>query len=100
MSFLSPCVLPLVPAYISFISGLSVDKLQASEGRKGLKETLIATVLFILGFSSIFVLLGASATYIGRFILGNKGIIRLILGIVVIIFIMQRAKNKRWQEKT
>ncbi|MEW6481472.1 MAG: cytochrome c biogenesis protein CcdA [bacterium] len=86
LSFLCPCVLPLFPAYISFISGLSVDKLQDAPGRKGLKKILIATFLFILGFSSIFVLLGASATYMGRFILSHKGIIRIILGIIVIIF--------------
>lgn len=84
LSFLSPCVLPLIPAYISFISGLSVDELKGTE--KPLAGILIGTVLFILGFSCVFVALGASATYLSSFMLVHTQILRLILGIIVIIF--------------
>ncbi len=84
LSFLSPCVLPLIPAYISFISGLSVDELSGAE--KPLAGILTGTILFILGFSCIFVALGASATYISGFMFAHLQIFRLILGIIVIIF--------------
>ncbi|MDI6736779.1 MAG: cytochrome c biogenesis protein CcdA [bacterium] len=84
LSFLSPCVLPLIPAYISFISGLSVDELKGAE--KPLAGILTGTVLFILGFSCVFVALGASATYISGFMLAHAQILRLVLGIIVIIF--------------
>ncbi|MEW6096593.1 MAG: cytochrome c biogenesis protein CcdA [bacterium] len=84
LSFLSPCVLPLIPAYISFVTGLSIDELKDTD--KGMTGIIIGTVLFILGFSCIFVLLGASATYISSFMTSNKEILHLILGIIVIIF--------------
>jgi len=84
LSFLSPCVLPLIPAYISFISGLSIDELK--KPGKCMSGILIGTSLFILGFSLVFVSLGASATYLGNFMLTNKVILRLILGIIVILF--------------
>jgi len=84
LSFVSPCVLPLIPAYISFASGISIDELK--ETNKDMRGILISTILFILGFSLVFVSLGASATYLCNFILTNKVILRLILGIIVILF--------------
>ena len=90
LTFLSPCVLPLIPAYISFITGLSIEELGGAEGKEkltaNLKRTLGQTLLFILGFSFVFVSLGASATYLGNFLLQNLRIIRIIGGSIVIIF--------------
>jgi len=88
LSFFSPCVLPLIPAYISFISGLSIDQLKDREPKKikGMIGILMSTVLFITGFSCVFILLGASVTYISSFMASNKEILRLILGVIVIIF--------------
>ncbi|MFQ6093044.1 MAG: cytochrome c biogenesis CcdA family protein, partial [bacterium] len=63
ISFASPCVLPLVPAYISFISGVSIDELKGASRRAlVLKQVSLNSIAFILGFSAIFILLGASAT--------------------------------------
>lgn len=76
LSFISPCVLPLIPGYISIITGLHKTK------------TFINTMLFVLGFSTVFILLGASATFLGQFICrcSNSSIIRYVSGILIIIF--------------
>lgn len=68
LSFLSPCVLPLMPAYVSLISGVSVDELASRAGgdAKLRRKVMLHSLGFVLGFSAIFVVLGASATYIGR----------------------------------
>ncbi|MCK4248658.1 MAG: thioredoxin, partial [Candidatus Omnitrophica bacterium] len=87
VSFFSPCVLPLLPAYISFITGVSLDKLRESDSAsKRVKGVLRQTVLFVLGFSFIFICLGASASFLGNFIFANKDTIRVIGGIVMIVF--------------
>ncbi|MDI6704442.1 MAG: cytochrome c biogenesis protein CcdA [bacterium] len=90
LSFFSPCVLPLIPAYISFITGLSAMELQESsdlgKGIKNLRKILFETILFILGFSFIFILLGAGATYFGDLIFANRRLLKLIGGIIVILF--------------
>lgn len=90
LSFLSPCVLPLVPGYLSFISGVSLDEIRSSQDkqqhRKALKKVAINALLFILGFSIIFILLGASATFIGGFIRSKMAILSKIAGIIIIIF--------------
>jgi len=85
ISFLSPCVLPLIPGYISYISGISLDKIKEK------KRNLIAikTIFFTLGFSSVFIALGSSATFIGQFFLLNSNIFRIVAGIVLIIFSLQ-----------
>ena len=66
LSFLSPCVLPLVPGYVSLISGTSVDQLQSAD-RKLSRTVLLNSLMFILGFSVVFIALGAVATGIGQF---------------------------------
>ena len=83
LSFLSPCVLPLMPVYISFVTGYSVQDLK--EGRSSSVRILIPTLAFILGFSLIFVALGASATLIGEILNRYLHIISRILGVLVII---------------
>lgn len=86
LSFVSPCVLPLVPAYLSFISGLSLDEIKGAENRRqNLLRVLVRVIGFILGFSTIFVLLGATATFIGQFLLSQMVIISKIAGAVIII---------------
>jgi len=86
VSFLSPCVLPLVPGYISMISGASVDQLKSSDNEEVLRRVLGHSLLFILGFSVVFISLGASATWIGQALLSRMTILYKIAGIVIIIF--------------
>ena len=84
VSFLSPCVLPLIPGYISYISGQS---LQTILERK--KINLFSLILFCLGFSTVFVILGASASFLGKAFLQNSETLRIIAGIIIIIFSLQ-----------
>jgi len=84
-SFLSPCVLPLVPGYVSLISGASVEELQ-SKDRKLLNTVLLHSLMFILGFTLVFVMLGAAATSIGQMIREYKKYLEWVAGAVVIIF--------------
>ena len=88
LTFLSPCILPLIPAYISFITGVSIDDLVSSSEEKSriTRRIFLEMVLFILGFSSVFVLLGASASYFGKFVLSHLKLLRIIGGILVIVF--------------
>jgi cytochrome c-type biogenesis protein len=85
-SFISPCVLPLVPAYISFISGTSLEELRKEQTTASKKNVILTSVIFIAGFSSIFILLGASATYAGTFLLRNKILFNRIAGAIIILF--------------
>lgn len=95
VSFLSPCVLPLVPAYVSYVAG---DRLSAVEDQAGTRTKLAAMrlgVFFVLGFSTVFVILGASATSLGRLLLAYRYEANLIAGAVVIVlglFMMGLAK--------
>ncbi|MFQ5456400.1 MAG: cytochrome c biogenesis CcdA family protein [Nitrospirota bacterium] len=87
LSFVSPCVLPLVPSYISYITGLSVDELSNREGEKRIKGiTITNSLMFIFGFSTIFILFGASATFIGQVLVSYQGAIRKIGGLIIIVF--------------
>jgi cytochrome c-type biogenesis protein len=86
LSFFSPCVLPLLPAYFSFISGYSAEELTKSLAAKIRVKVFIATIVFVSGFSFVFIFLGASATYIGGFIGRYNDAIRIAGGIVIIIF--------------
>lgn len=88
LSFFSPCVLPLIPAYVCFITGLSVEELSAPKEKylEKTKAVLSETLLFILGFSIVFVILGASATFLGSFLFAKQKIIKIIGGLVVIFF--------------
>lgn len=86
LSFFSPCVLPLIPAYICFITGLSIEELSISQEKRDIKPILAEAVLFILGFSAVFIILGASATFLGSYLLAKQKIFRIIGGAVVILF--------------
>jgi cytochrome c-type biogenesis protein len=83
ISFLSPCILPIVPGYISFLSGMSVEEIEGS-GEKRL--LLVNSILFITGFSVVFILLGASATMMGAFLTSKMSILTKIAGLVIILF--------------
>ncbi|MCD6219119.1 cytochrome c biogenesis protein CcdA [Candidatus Calescamantes bacterium] len=89
LSFFAPCILPLIPSYICFITGLSVSELRGIEGRnrpmENLRKILLQTILFIFGFSFIFVSLGATASFLGSIISTHEKIIRLVGGSVIII---------------
>ena len=91
LSFLSPCVLPLIPGYIAFVSGLSID--QMTEGGwtdKEMKSAMLKSVMFVLGFSIVFIVLGASATWLGGFLVQRLPLIVSIAGVVIIIFGLQQ----------
>jgi len=85
ISFLSPCVLPLIPGYIAYISGTSFDKLV--EKKRDL--IVIKTIFFTLGFSFVFIALGSTASFIGIFFLTNSDIFRIIAGVIIIFFSLQ-----------
>lgn len=83
LSFLSPCVLPLIPGYLSFMTGMTAAEL--SEGGRA-KRVAGTAVLFVLGFSAVFVSLGATASVIGSFLLDYRVIIEKVAGVAVILF--------------
>lgn len=86
LSFISPCVLPLVPSYITYITGVSFTELAEQEGRSRLRWATVAhSCLFIVGFSFVFVLMGASASYLGQLLARYQYWIMRIGGIVIII---------------
>jgi len=87
LSFLSPCVLPLVPSYLSFITGISFKDLTVGTDKKKIRYiTLTNSLTFILGFSSVFIALGVSSSAVGRFFFSYADIIRILGGIVIIFF--------------
>lgn len=83
VSFLSPCVLPLVPAYLSIVTGLEVAEIREG-GRRHVARTARDTGLFIAGFSTVFILLGVSATAIGKTLVRNQAMLTRISGLVVL----------------
>jgi len=85
ISFLSPCVLPLVPGYVSLISGAGVDQLQAQESDL-LKKVMLNSIAFDLGFSIVFVTLGAISTSVGQLLAIYKTKLAVVAGVVIIIF--------------
>jgi cytochrome c-type biogenesis protein len=99
LSFVSPCVLPLIPGYLSYISGLSLDEMRGGTAATGgggavavavstdtRRQVVLSSLAFILGFTLVFVALGASATLIGQFITSRLRVLERIAGAVIIIF--------------
>ena len=84
ISFLSPCVLPLIPGYISFVTGNSLNELLESK-----KINIRPLILFTLGFSFVFIIFGAAASYLGQVLLQNSETLRIIAGLIIIIFSLQ-----------
>lgn len=86
-SFLSPCVLPLVPGYISFISGLSLEELSSGVDRKAvMRDAGLGSFFFVLGFSAVFTALGASASAAGRFLSAHLPLLSKLAGALIILF--------------
>ena len=85
VSFLSPCVLPLIPGYISYISGTSFNKI--TDKKRNL--IVVKTIFFTLGFSFVFIALGSTASLIGKFFLINSNIFRIVAGVIIIFFSLQ-----------
>ncbi len=85
LSFLSPCVLPLIPSYVSFITGISFEDFKTGDKARIRKLTIINSLAFVTGFSTVFVLLGISSSYVGRFFAVYYDHIRIIGGIIIIV---------------
>ena len=86
LSFFSPCILPLIPAYFTYITGYSLEEL-TKEATTAIRARVVrSTIAYVIGFSIIFVLMGASASYVGRTIFEYKDIIRWAGGILIIFF--------------
>ncbi len=93
LSFVSPCVLPLIPGYLSFISGVTLDEMRGTAGGPSVapspgtrRRILVSSLAFVTGFSLVFVALGASATAIGQFLMARLTILGRIAGVVIILF--------------
>jgi cytochrome c-type biogenesis protein len=88
LSFLSPCVLPLVPSYVTFITGMSLDELTAEDAQRERvrRAVLVHGLLFILGFTIVFVILGASATFLGSLFAYASRWIERVGGVLLIVF--------------
>ena len=90
LSFLSPCVLPLVPGYISFLSGVSLEELSKGESsRRVLHKAGILSIFFVIGFSIVFVALGASASFIGRLLAAHMDVLVKVAGAIIVILGLQ-----------
>ena len=85
LSFLSPCVLPLIPAYFTFITGFSLEELTEKSDKAIRNRVILSTVFYVLGFSSVFILMGASASFLGGVIATYKDFVRIAGGILIII---------------
>lgn len=95
LSFVSPCVLPLIPGYLSFISGVTLDDLRGrgiagtvvtSAPAHARRRALITSIFFVIGFSLVFIGLGASATAVGGFLLRRLSLLSRIAGVVIVLF--------------
>jgi len=85
VSFLSPCVLPLVPGYVSLISGVGVEEIKSQESRL-LRKVMLNSISFILGFSVVFIALGAISTEVGQILARYKSTLAQVAGVVIILF--------------
>jgi cytochrome c-type biogenesis protein len=84
LSFLSPCVLPLVPPYLTYIAGTTIEELAEGGETRARRDTLLAALLFVAGFSTVFVTLGATASVFGQIVRAHLELLSLIAGLVII----------------
>ena len=84
LSFLSPCVLPIVPPYLAYMGGVSVTEMEDDKDAR--KRAVVAALFFVLGLSTVFLILGAGASALGRTLLGYQTYLQMGAGVVVIIF--------------
>jgi cytochrome c-type biogenesis protein len=85
LSFASPCVLPLVPPYLAFIGGVSIEELAPEAGAAARRRVLMAAIVFVAGFSSVFVALGATASWLGQAVSAHLGILGYVAGILIAV---------------
>ncbi len=86
LSFLSPCVFPLIPAYLAQLTGMSFDELQSDHDAQQRRTLLVNALSFVAGLAVVFTIFGASATLLGRFLLSNQALIGRIAGFVIVVF--------------
>src|SRR5512144_2499984 len=87
LSFISPCVLPLIPGYLSFVSGVSMEELRGGDtGAASRWQILAPSLAFVAGFSLVFIALGASASAIGGFLMSRLPLLGKIAGVLIVIF--------------
>jgi len=88
LSVLSPCVLPLVPPYLCYLGGITLEELAGEQGlqRNAYIRVVAASIFFVLGFTTVFVALGATATAIGQLVSANLSILSTVAGVVIILF--------------
>jgi len=84
VSFLSPCVLPIVPPYLAYMSGVSIGEIQGSAAAR--RKAIVAALFFVMGLSTVFLLLGFTASAFGAFVLQNQELFAQVSGVVVIVF--------------
>jgi cytochrome c-type biogenesis protein len=85
LSFISPCVLPLIPGYLSFVSGVSLEEMRGDQALAARRQVIVTSLAFVLGFSLVFIALGASASALGRFLFRNSTLLERIAGALVIV---------------
>ncbi|MFL5123859.1 MAG: cytochrome c biogenesis CcdA family protein, partial [Microvirga sp.] len=85
ISFLSPCVLPLVPPYLSFLAGVTLDELRARDDWRVRRRAVLTALLFVAGFTTVFVLLGATASALGNAVRQHVGLLSTVAGIAIIV---------------
>ena len=85
LSFFSPCILPLIPAYFSFITGLSLDEL-TEDKKETRRKVILSTLFYVAGFSFIFILFGASASFLGGFASKYSWVVRYLGGGIILVF--------------
>ena len=83
LSFLSPCVLPLIPAYVSYLTGLAVSEINTNKAKL---TVIYKSIGFIIGFSIVFIIMGASISTLGKFFTVNQSLLRKIGGILILVF--------------
>ena len=88
LSFISPCVLPLIPGYVSFVSGVSLDDMRGGSAAvtSSRRHVLITSLFFVLGFSLVFIALGATASVLGKFLFARQPLLAKIAGVLLIVF--------------
>jgi cytochrome c-type biogenesis protein len=86
LSFFSPCILPLIPAYFTFITGLSLEELTGARAPRIRRRVIMATMAFGIGFTLIFILLGASASFLGALAFRYNQVLRVAGGLLIIVF--------------
>jgi len=85
LSFFSPCILPLIPAYFTLITGFSLDELTGADTQGIRRKVVLSTVAYILGFSTVFIIMGASASFVGQLIQNYQSSIRIVGGHIICI---------------